>query len=154
MDPLGIALIFLLGAIGLIHLAWALGLYWPGTDGVSRAAYVVGTQGRELLGFWSWASIAFAFFCAIAVVWVAHQPITHPLHALIAYGGYLTLILVFALRGLAPYCTDVFGYARSTPFYRLNRRYYAPICLLLAAGLIADFPPGWEHFVLPADVFY
>jgi hypothetical protein len=150
MDPLGLALIALLLAIGLIHLAWALGLYWPGTDGVSRAAHVVGTQGRALLGFWSWASIAFAFFCAVAVVWIAHQRIAHPLHALVAYGGYLTLVLVFALRGLAPYLTQVFAYARGTPFYTLNRRYYAPVCLLLAAGLIADFPPGIERYLLPA----
>lgn len=87
MDPLGIALIILLGAIGLIHLAWALGFCWPGPDGVSRAAYVVGTQ--------------------------------------------------------------VFAYARGIPFYTLNRRYYAPICLLLAAGLIADFPLGIQRFVQP-----
>jgi hypothetical protein len=149
MDLLGAALVTLFGAIGLIHLAWALGLYWPGTDGVSRAAYVVGTHRRALLGFWSWASIAFAFFSAIAVIFIAHQPINHPLHALVAYGGYLTLILVFALRGSAPYLTQVFAYSRGTPFYTLNRRYYAPTCLLLAAGLIADFPSGVERFVQP-----
>jgi hypothetical protein len=149
MDPLELALMVLLLAIGLIHLAWALGLYWPGTDGVSRAARVVGTQGRAFLGFWSWASIALAFFCAVVVVVIAHQPIDHPLHALVAYGGYLTLILVFALRGLAPYLTQVFAYARGTPFYTVNRRYYAPLCLLLATGLIADFPPGIERYLLP-----
>lgn len=148
MDLAGAALILLLGAIGGIHLAWALGLYWPGTDGVSRAAYVVGTRGRALLGFWSWASIAIAFFCAVAVVWIAHQPIDHPLHALVAYGGYAVLVLVFTFRGLAPYLTRVFAYARGTPFYTLNRRYYAPTCLTLAAGLIADFPPGIERFLL------
>ncbi len=149
MDPIAIALIILLLAIGLIHLAWALGLNWPGKDGVSRAARVVGTQGRALLGFWSWASIAFAFFCAVAVVWIGHQPITHWLHALVAYGGYLTLILVFSLRGLAPYVTRVFDYARPTPFYTLNRRYYAPVCLILAIGLIADFPPDIDQFQRP-----
>ena len=147
MDTLGVALIVLLGAIGLIHLAWALGLCWPGTDGISRAAYVIGTQGRALLGFWSWASIALAFFSAVSVVWIAHQPIAHPLHAIIAYGGYLTLILVFTMRGLAPYLTQVFAYARGTPFYTLNRRFYGPVCLVLAAGLIADFPKGIERFL-------
>jgi hypothetical protein len=148
VDPLAIFLIVLLLAIGLLHLAWALGLNWPGTDGVSRAAYVVGTPNRALLGFFSWASIALAFFCAVAVVCIGQQPINGQFHALIGYGGYLTLILVFSLRGLAPYLTPVFNYARATPFYRLNRRYYAPTCLILAASLIADFPPGLERFLL------
>lgn len=149
MDPIAIALIILLLAIGLIHLAWALGLNWPGKDGVSRAARVVGTQGRALLGFWSWASIAFAFFSAVAVVWIGHQPITDWFHALVAYGGYFTLILVFSLRGFAAYVTRVFDYARPTPFYMLNRRYYAPVCLILAIGLIVDFPPGIDQFLRP-----
>jgi hypothetical protein len=147
MDPLPIALMAVLLAIGLIHLAWALDLWWPGTDGVTRARYVVGTSNRALLGFFSWAAIALAFFGAVAVVWIGQQPVDHWFGALIAYGGYLTLILVFALRGLAPYVTQVFAYARGTPFYTLNRRYYAPTCLLLAAGLIVDFPPGIERFV-------
>lgn len=150
IEPLPLALMAALLAIGLIHLAWALGLYWPGTDGVSRARYVVGTSDRALLGFLSWASIAFAFFCAVAVVWIGQFPIETWLGALVAYGGYLTLIFVFALRGLAPYVSQVFAYARGTPFYTLNRRYYAPICLALAAALIADFPPGLETFLLPA----
>lgn len=149
MDALGLALAILLGAIGLIHLAWALGLNWPGTDPVSRAAHVVGTPGRALLGFVSWGSIAACFFAAVIVVCAAQQQIVHPLHALIAYGGYIMLILVFSLRGLAPYVTRVFDYARTTPFYTLNRRYYAPTCLALAAGLIADFPPGVERFLTP-----
>jgi hypothetical protein len=150
MDALPIALIATLTAIGLIHFAWGLGLNWPATDPISRAARVVGTPGRALIGFFGWTSIAVCFFAGAAVVWIAQTPIEHPLHAFIAYGGYLTLILVFALRGLAPYLTRVFDYARSTPFYTLNRRYYAPVCLLLAAGLVADFPAGIDRFILPA----
>lgn len=150
MDPIAIALIVLLFAIGAIHLAWGLGLRWPGTDRVSLARHVIGTEDRALLGFFSWASIAIAFFCAAAVVLLGQQPVVGWLMALIAYGGYLTLILVFSLRGLAPYLTEVFSYARGTPFYTLNRRYYAPTCLLLAAGLVADFPPGIGRFILPS----
>lgn len=150
MDALGIALICTLGAIGLLHLAWAFGLNWPGTDPVSRAARVVGTPGRALLGFFSWALIAACLFGGAAVVWAGHTPIADPLHAFLVFGGYLTLILVFTLRGLAPYITPVFQYARDTPFYTLNRRYYAPLCLIIAAGLIADFPPGIERFISPA----
>ena len=149
MDPLGLALACALAGLGLLHLAWGLGLTWPGTDPVSRAARVVGTPGRALRGFWGWGSIAFCFFAAVGVVWIAHQPVIHPLRALIVYGGYAVLIAVFGLRGLAPYVTGVFEYSRTTPFYRLNRLYYAPICLAIALGLIMDYPPGIGDF-LPA----
>jgi hypothetical protein len=36
--------------------------------------------------------------------------------------------------------SPVFEYARGTPFFELNRLYYAPLCLLIAAALAADFP--------------
>jgi hypothetical protein len=52
----------------------------------------------------------------------------------------VVLIAVFALRGLAPYVTPVFEYARGTPFFELNRLYYAPLCLVIAAGLAINFP--------------
>ncbi len=147
MDILGLTLVGVLTGIGLIHLAWALGLNWPGTDPVSRAAIVVGTPDRALLGFVGWGAIAICFFLAVGVVWIAQQPIIHPLRALVAYGGYIVLITLFGLRGLAPYATSVFEYARSAPFYTLNRRYYAPVCIGLAIGLICDFPAGLEEFM-------
>ncbi len=64
---------------------------------------------------------------------------------MVIFGGYAALVLVFGLRGLAPYVTPIFNYARQTPFFVLNRRYYAPLCLLIAAGLVVDFPPGADH---------
>jgi len=147
MDPLGLALVVVLAGIGLIHLAWALGLNWPGTDPVTRAAIVVGTPNRALIGFFGWGALSACFFLAVGVVWIAQQPIIHPLRAFVAYGGYIVLITVFGLRGLAPYVTQVFDYARSTPFYMLNRRYYAPLCIAIAIGLIVDFPAGLEDFL-------
>jgi predicted small integral membrane protein len=48
-DPIGLALVVTLAGIGLIHLAWALGMNWPGTDPV-------------------WSAIAVCFFAAVGVV--------------------------------------------------------------------------------------
>jgi hypothetical protein len=58
---------------------------------------------------------------------------------------------VFGLRGLAPYVTLAFNYARGKPFFELNRRYYAPLCLLIAAALVVDYPRGIENAV--SDLF-
>jgi hypothetical protein len=60
-DPLGLALMVRLAGIGLIHPAWALGLNGPGTDPVSRAAFVVGTPNSALLGFAVCSAIAACF---------------------------------------------------------------------------------------------
>ena len=79
--------------------------------------------------------MAATFFAAVGVVWIAQQPIIHPLCALAAYGGYAVLITVFCLRGLARYMTRIFDYARSTPFCALIRRYDASLCIALATGL-------------------
>lgn len=147
MDLLAIALIAILTVLGLLHLSWGLGQRWPGTDAVTLHARVVGTPGRAFLGLFGWTFIAACLLCGAAIVWLGQQPVTGMRQAFITYGGYLTLILVFGLRGVAPYATDVFRYAITTPFYTLNRRYYAPLCLLIAAGLVADFPPGLERFI-------
>src|SRR5262245_25879949 len=87
--------------------------------------------------------VALALTAAAAIVFVGQSfVISGLLPALIIYGGYVVLILVFGLLGLAPYLTRAFDYARGTPFFTLNRRYYAPLCLAIAAGLIATYPPG------------
>ena len=41
----------------------------------------------------------------------------------------------FALRGLAGFIPPVFAYAEGTPFASLNRLFYSPLCLAIAAGL-------------------
>lgn len=41
---------------------------------------------------------------------------------------------VFALRGIAGYIPAAMAYAKDTPFHRLNRLYYSPLCLIIAAG--------------------
>ena len=40
-------------------------------------------------------------------------------------------------RGLAGFITPVFRYAEGTPFHRLNRIVYSPLCLAIAATFIA-----------------
>jgi hypothetical protein len=92
-----------------------------------------------MYGFWPSAMVAAALASAAAVVFARHTNVVGPF-GWVVVAGYVVLILVFALRGLAPYLTPVFEYARDTPFFVLNQRYYAPLCLVIAAGLALDFP--------------
>ena len=92
-----------------------------------------------MYGFWPSAMVAAALTSAALVVFARHNGLVAPF-GWIVIAGYVVLLLVFGLRGLAPYFTPVFEYARGTPFFTLNQWYYAPLCLLIAAGLAFDFP--------------
>lgn len=148
MSIIGIGLVAILLVIALLHLYWGLGGFWPGTDAKSLSERVAGTSRSVASKLVPCVMVASALAAAAASVVLRHVLLPEGLFALIIYGGYVTLILVFGLRGLAPYLTPAFNYARATPFYVLNRKYYAPLCLLIAAGFIIDFPPGIESFIL------
>jgi hypothetical protein len=46
--------------------------------------------------------------------------------------------MVFLLRGSAGIVPVAFRYAEGTPFHRLNRVFYSPLCLAVAAGFAAS----------------
>jgi len=139
MSAVGPALIAVLLALAGLHLYWGLGGRWPGNDDNSLRLMVVGAKHGRMYGFWPSAMVAAALASAAAVVFARHSAMLGPF-GWVVVAGYVVLILVFGLRGLAPYLTPAFEYARDTPFFTLNQRYYAPLCLVIAAGLALDFP--------------
>lgn len=56
--------------------------------------------------------------------------------------AYVAMTFVFLARGLAGYIPALWRRTRTTSFYRLNRLYYSPLCLLIAAGLVVNFILG------------
>ncbi len=147
----GVALIALLLAIAALHLYWGIGGLWPGHDPNSLREMVVGTaQGPmpprmgPLSGVWPAAIVAGLLASGAAIVTARHSALMDgPLRWLIL-AGYAVLILVFAARGLAPYVSPVFEYARGRPFFELNLRLYAPLCLFIAALFVWTFPRSVE----------
>ena len=142
MTVVGAALIAVLLALAGLHLYWGVGGFWPGHDAESLRLSVVGTRFGRMPGLVACVMVAAALAAAAAVVFAGQGQMSAGVSGWIVYGGYGVLILVFGLRGLAPYLTTVFDYARGTPFFGLNRLYYAPLCLLIAAGLVQSFPSG------------
>lgn len=140
MSTVGAVLIAILLVLAGLHLYWGLGGRWPGHDDESLRLLVVGTQRGEMPGFVPSALVAGALAAAAGVVWARHSPIMGGGFGWIVTAGYVVLILVFALRGIAPYITPVFEYARGAPFFEVNRLYYSPLCLLIAAGLCVNAP--------------
>lgn len=151
MSIAGGGLIIILVALAALHFYWGFGGFWPGTDSRSLSERVAGTSRNVASSFTSCALVATALLAAAAIVFAGQGSLQYGLPELIVYGGYAALILVFGLRGLAPYLTPAFNYARGTPFFDLNRRYYAPLCLVIAAALAFDYPAGFSGAM--ADLF-
>lgn len=134
------AVIAILLALAALHLYWGVGGRWPGRDEASLRLMVAGVKQGRMYGLLPCAMVATALSAAAAIVAARHSAIMDGGLAWVVIAGYGVLILVFGLRGIAPYVSPVFEYARGTPFFALNRFYYAPLCLLIAAALAADFP--------------
>ncbi|MFL5298053.1 MAG: DUF3995 domain-containing protein [Phenylobacterium sp.] len=137
--PVALGLIAVLTAIGGLHLAWAFGLVWPGTDGASLAATVVGTRGAGMPGKAPTVLVAAAILTGALVVYVVSARVLPAGFAATAgMAAYLGLTAVFLLRGLSVFAPPIWRYAEGTPFHRLNQIVYSPLCLLVAAGLVAN----------------
>ena len=123
IDIVAVFLAGVLAAIALLHLYWALGGFWPA--GIRRMPPV-----------WMTAAVVLALLAAALwpLMWAALVPYALP-QTLVVLGMWV-LATVFLLRGIAGY-TPVFGPDRvQEPFLSLNRRLYAPLCLVIGAGFV------------------
>ena len=125
-------LCLILLAIAVLHLAWGLGLPWPGADETERVATVIGLRGHTRMpGFLPSLAVAVALCVVVAMIgWnaVTASPLPRT--------GLLVAAAVFLTRGVAPW---LHGWRRLTPqqpFARLDRLFYGPLCLVIGVGLV------------------
>lgn len=118
----------LLGVAGL-HVAWGLGSTWPLPDRASFADAVTGTENVPPPA----ACFAVAGALGLAAALVGGRPRRVPLLRRLGAGGVVGVLAVRGGVGLLG-LTDLVSPGSSSPrFRRLDRRYYAPLCLSLAA---------------------
>ncbi|PLX38403.1 MAG: DUF3995 domain-containing protein [Hyphomicrobiales bacterium] len=126
-----IAVALLLAAISLVHLIWAFGSTWPAGNEKALARMVTGFPGATRMPPRT-ASAAVAAVLFAAALWaLAMTGISAS--ALLTLGG-AALAGVFLLRGLIAYTPWWRARTPEQPFASLDRKYYAPLCLALAAG--------------------
>jgi hypothetical protein len=124
-------------AIAALHGYWALGGVWPGDDPESLARTVVGgPPGMRMPGAAACWAVAVALVGAVAVALGAAGILAMPLPRWLVRGAALLGAGVLVLRGLVGFADlrlrpDTAG----SPFVRLNRWIYSPLCLALAALL-------------------
>lgn len=119
-----------------VHLYWAFGGRWPGHDEASLVEHVVGrTRDMKAPSPLACVAVALALMAGGGLVLASVWPPT-PLEPWLDAGRW-ALFAVFAARGAATYVPRIFRYAEGTPFWRLNRRAYGPLCLAIALGICA-----------------
>jgi hypothetical protein len=131
-------LMMVLAALAVLHAWWGLGGRWPGHDERGLVELVIGrTRSMRMPGLARCMLVASALFAAAALVALQGKVIAVDFGlpgARLVQTGFWIACAVFALRGLAGFIPPIFAYAQGTPFASLNRRFYSPLCLCIAAG--------------------
>jgi hypothetical protein len=139
MTPIGTALFGVLVALAAVHAYWGLGGRWPGHDDASLVERVAGrTKGMRAPSPAACSAVAAALLAAAALVWLHSGRWTTGWAAAAAAVGFWDAALAFLLRGLAGFVPAAFRCAEGTPFHRLNRMFYSPLCLAIAAAFLAS----------------
>ena len=121
-----------LAAIAVLHVGWACGASFPFHDRMRLADSVAGssaTAGRR-------ESPAVAGLLACAA---GHVADVLPLGATPRRAGVLGVAFVLAGRGavgVAGRTSSLVPWTPSAHFNELDKRYYGPLCLLLASGAL------------------
>jgi len=127
--------------LAALHFYWGAGGRWPGHDDRSLVDLVVGrTRNMKAPDSWACLSVTCALLAAAISVALYSSLVELPLAPwarLIVQVAFWAASAVFAARGVAGFVPAIFRYAEGTPFAQLNRRYYSPLCLLIAAGFVA-----------------
>jgi len=125
------AAVTLVGIAGL-HGLWAGGSAWPAPDRDTLANVVAGRDGGAVPS--AAACVSVAALLAIAAAFVAGQPRRLPQLQRTGAAGVAVALAMRGSCGLAGR-TDLISPGSTSPRFRqLDRRYYSPLCLSLAAA--------------------
>jgi SAM-dependent methyltransferase len=145
-----IAVATILGVLAALHVYWGMGGHWPGTDEESLVATVVGDPRALGQAAGSMpgpvACFAVAGLLAIAAASALTASLVIPGPARLAQWAAWGAAGVLALRGVGGYFDGWLRPAtRETPFYRLNRSLYSPLCIALSVLLFVASLPGFAE---------
>ncbi|MGX1787192.1 DUF3995 domain-containing protein [Bosea sp. NPDC055332] len=130
---LGLAL--LLAAIAALHAYWGRGGLWPAASEDELIATVIGNARAKRMPS-PGLCLLVALAIAVTAIWpllLAQVSGTATLRPLLQFGGF-AIMAVFLLRGIAGYLPAWRRLHPREPFAGYDRRYYSPLCLLIAAG--------------------
>lgn len=125
----------LLGLAGL-HGAWASGSSWPAHDRAELADLMAGRAGGSVPS--PPACVLVATLLTGASAFVAGRPRRLPRLRRLGAAGVAAALGIRGSCGLAGRTDLVSPGSTSTSFRRLDRQYYSPLCLSLAAAAVSS----------------
>lgn len=114
----------LLAAVALVHLGWALGIAWPSPSAEEMPRYVIGRPkgASNLPGRLATLLVTLVVGALAAGLWLELPVVPFIVAAVFGARGLFGLVE----RRLRPTIAK-------TPYARLSRLFYSPLCLLIAA---------------------
>jgi len=132
---IAIVLALLLAIIAGLHAYWGRGGLWPAANEGELIATVIGNAGAKRM-----PSPGLCLLVALAITLTAIWPLLlaqmsgmAAMRPFLLLGGF-AILAVFLLRGVAGYLPAWRRLHPREPFASYDRRYYSPLCLLIAAG--------------------
>jgi hypothetical protein len=125
-----------LTAIAAIHVAWGFGVRWPRRSEVELVTTVIGHRRDTMPPPFQCYLAALAIFIPGAIALILAGLVQTPLPPWLVTLAGAGAALVFAGRGIAGYVLAWRALHPHEPFASLDRHYYSPLCLLLAAGFL------------------
>lgn len=131
------AICLVLSVIAAVHAYWACGGLWPCRDEASLAKAVIGAPGLEAMppaGLTAIVAILIFIAGMLPLMFVSSAPSALP--AILAWMGMVVLAGIFLVRGILPFVPIFRKRHSQEPFATLDRRLYAPLCLVIGAGYL------------------
>ena len=118
-------------ALGVLHVLWGIGYWFPVEDEAQLVRAVAGFSDiEEMPGAVPCALVAVALFMAVTCLWWPPGPFRFLALAVIG--------AVFVSRGAAAFTPVWRKLTPVEPFATLDRKYYGPLCLALGLGFFAS----------------
>jgi hypothetical protein len=124
-----------LGALSVLHFAWAVGSTWPVGDESDLSEIVAGTPHMPGRG----ACLMVGGALGAASLTVAGLGERRPI-ARITRAGIAVGFLARGMAGLSGDTRRLVSWTPSPRFVRLDRHYYGPLCLMISAATAASVP--------------
>ncbi len=131
----------ILVAIAALHGLWALRIWWPLRDEAGLARAAVGTRGITHMPSPA-ACWTVVLVLLTGALWLQLPLGAGGLRGALVPLGLGIMTLAFLARGVAAYVPALRRFGPEEPFATLDRRYYAPLCIALAAGTAAVLLSG------------
>ncbi|WP_108813837.1 DUF3995 domain-containing protein [Loktanella sp. Alg231-35] len=124
-----ILLTLILMVVALLHFAWGLSIWIPIRDEEQLARTVVGAKGvTRMPGTIPCLLVVVAVLVVVAAIWMPHMAIAR-------FVMWFALV-VFLARGAIAYTKMWRAMTPEEPFNTYDQRYYAPLCVVIAIGLL------------------